>query len=45
MAKADFTISGASVKVMRSYDYCHFEVNLSSAGTEPISDEWWDEEE
>ena len=24
-------ISGASVKVMRSYDYCHFEVNLSTA--------------
>lgn len=23
------TISGASVKVMRSYDYCHFEVCLS----------------
>lgn len=25
----------ASVKVMRSYDYCHFEVNLGT--TEPIS--------
>lgn len=24
------TIKFASVKVMRSYDYCHFEINLSS---------------
>jgi hypothetical protein len=24
------TINGASVKVMRSFDYCHFEVTLSS---------------
>jgi len=28
-------ISAASVKVMRSYDYCHFEVCLS--GTKPLS--------
>jgi hypothetical protein len=25
-------IAGASVKVMRSHDYCHFEVNLSASG-------------
>lgn len=28
--KTEPTISGASVKVMRSHDYCHFEVTLSS---------------
>jgi len=25
-------IQTASVKVMRSYDYCHFEINLSTSG-------------
>lgn len=25
-------ITSASIKVMRSYDYCHFEVNLSASG-------------
>lgn len=35
MAKIpDIVISGASVKVMRSYDYCHFEVNLSTVTAE-----------
>lgn len=30
MAKAEITINVASVKVMRSFDYCHFEVCLST---------------
>jgi len=28
----------ASVKVMRSYDYCHFEINLSSDGIQSLQD-------
>lgn len=36
------TINVASVKVMRSYDYCHFEVNLSaSVDCPPDSPEWF----
>jgi hypothetical protein len=36
------TISMASVKVMRSYDYCHFEVNLTaSVNCPPDSGEWY----
>ena len=36
------TITNASVKVMRSYDYCHFEVNLgASIECPPDSPEWF----
>ena len=36
------TINVASVKVMRSHDYCHFEVNLSaSVSCPPDSPEWF----
>lgn len=36
------TINIASVKVMRSHDYCHFEVNLSaSVDCPPDSPEWF----
>ena len=35
------TIDSGSVKVMRSYDYCHFEVTLSTSG--PASIEFIDE--
>lgn len=36
------TINLASVKVMRSHDYCHFEVNLSaSVDCPPDSPEWF----
>jgi hypothetical protein len=31
-------IEAASVKVMRSYDYCHFEVTLSSTQVESTAD-------
>ena len=35
-------IEVASVKVMRSYDYCHFEVALSSSlDVAPGSDDWF----
>ena len=37
MAENKFVISGASVKVMRSYDFCHFEVSLSSVNDGEIS--------
>ena len=36
------TINLASVKVMRSHDYCHFEVNLAaSVDCPPDSPEWF----
>ena len=36
------TITVASVKVMRSHDYCHFEVNLAaSVDCPPDSPEWF----
>lgn len=36
------TIQIASVKVMRSHDYCHFEINLSaSINCPPDSAEWF----
>lgn len=38
----NMTITNASVKVMRSHDYCHFEVNLSaSIECPPDSPEWF----
>ena len=43
MASTKIDIHAASVKVMRSHDYCHFEVALTSAGTEPIAPESVDE--
>jgi hypothetical protein len=39
---AQLTINIASVKVMRSHDYCHFEVNLAaSVDCPPDSPEWF----
>ena len=39
---AKLTINIASVKVMRSYDYCHFEVNLAAdVDCPPDSPEWF----
>lgn len=39
---AQLTINIASVKVMRSHDYCHFEVNLAATvDCPPDSPEWF----
>ena len=39
---AKLTINIASVKVMRSYDYCHFEVTLAAdVQCPPDSPEWF----
>lgn len=39
---AKLTLNIASVKVMRSHDYCHFEVNLAaSVDCPPDSPEWF----
>lgn len=43
---AKLTINIASVKVMRSHDYCHFEVNLAASVDCPHDSlEWQDDYE